>query len=268
MITREYDGHLLVVTQPHHAELAGQLAAHWGNEGFHEPEPALPMIRAANEHDNGWREWDNRPKIDPKEGLPYTFATISYVEHAKLYWRGMTLAAGEDPYEGLMVNMHGRGLYNQRYGTDLAMKRVPEGREEKAAVNRLVRDSELQRRRLMRRLATDSRYRNLVGEAQVWANYCLLQTFDRVSLHLCWKGLVPQEVQHVPTGYRKGEETSVNLYPEANGSVRLSPYPFEKKPFEVSVSGCLVPMKKYGTDEEFRESYYRGERVELKFKFM
>jgi len=25
-------------------------------------------------------------------------------------------------------------------------------------------------------------------------------------------------------------------------------------------------MKKYETDEEYRESYYRGERVELKFK--
>ncbi len=188
------------------------------------------MIRAANEHDNGWREWDNRPKLDPEEGLPYTFATLTYVEHAKLYWRGMVLAAEEDPYEGLMVNMHGRGLYNQRHGTDLAMKRVPEGREEKAAVNRLVRDSELLRRRLMKRLAADPRYRNLVSDAQVWANYCLLQTFDRVSLHLCWKGLVPQEVQHVPTGYRKGEETSVNLYPEADGSAHSGVSPGRPDP--------------------------------------
>ena len=266
MITREYDGQLLVVTQPHHAELAGQLAAHWGNEGFHEPEPLLPMIRAANEHDNGWREWDNRPTIDPKTGLPYTFATLSYVEHAKLYWRGMTLAAEEDPYEGLMVNMHGRGLYNKRHRTDLAMKRVPIGREEKVAVNRLVRESERLRKRLMKRLVADSRYKNLVSDDQVWANYCLLQAFDRISLHLCWKGLIPYGVQHVPTGYRKGEETSVNLTPESDGSVRLSPYPFKQSQFEVSVTGCLVPMKKYETDEEYRESYYRGERVELKFK--
>jgi len=266
MITREYDGHLLVVTQPHHAELAGQLAAHWGNEGFHEPEPALPMIRAANEHDNGWREWDNRPKIDPKEGLPYTFATISYVEHAKLYWRGMTLAAGEDPYEGLMVNMHGRGLYNQRYRTDLAMKRVPVGREEKVAVNRLVRESERLQKRLMKRLVADSRYKNLVSDNQVWTNYCLLEAFDRLSLHLCWKGLTPYEVQHVPTSYGKGEETSVNLTPQGDGSVRLSPYPFKQSQLEVSVTGCLVPMKKYETDEEYREAYYRGERVELRFK--
>src|SRR2546422_8828615 len=94
MITREYDGQLLVVTQPHHAELAGQLAAHWGNGGFHELEPLLPMIRAANEHDNGWREGDNRPTVDPKTGLPYTFATLSYGGHARIYWRRISVRTG------------------------------------------------------------------------------------------------------------------------------------------------------------------------------
>jgi hypothetical protein len=267
MITREHDGHLLIVTQPHHAELAGQLAAHWGNDEFQELEPVIAMIRAANEHDNGWREWDNRPTIDPSLGLPYSFATLTYVEHTKLYWQGIILAAEEDPYEGMIVCMHGRGLYNQRYQTDLAMKRVPQGTKEKIAVNKLVRASELLQKKLRRRLA-GSKYRRQASERQIWANYCLLQAFDRISLHVCWKGLVPYSVQHVPTGYGKGEEVTLNLEPMSDGAIRLSPYPFTKRPFEALATGCLVPLQKYETDEQFRENYYKGQRVELKFKFI
>ena len=268
MITRKYDGQLLIVTQPHHAELAGQLAAQWGNDGFQELKPGMAMIRAANEHDNGWREWDNRPTIDPEEGLPWSFATLTYVEHSKLYWRGILLAADEDPYEGLMVSMHGRGLYNQRYGTDLAMKRVAQGPGEKNAVKRFVKANELLQKKLRRRLAASSQYRSQASDRQIWANYFLLQAFDRIALHLCWKGLVPYGVQNVPKDYDKGEEVSLNLEPTGDGAIKLTPYPFMQKPFEASATGCLVPLQKYESDGQFREEYYRGRRIELKFKFM
>lgn len=267
MIVRQFDGQLLIVTQPHHAELAGQLAARWGNDGFKEPEPSIPMIRAANEHDNGWREWDNRPTVDTSEGLPWSFATLSYVEHTKLYLRGILLAADEDPYEGLIVCMHGRGLYNQRYRTDLSMKRLPQGRAEKIAVSKFVKASELLQKKLRRRLAASSQYRSQAGDRQIWANYFLLQAFDRIALHLCWKGLIPYAVQNVPKDYTKVEGISLNLDPASDGAIKLTPYPFTQRPFEVSATGCLVPLQKYESDEEFREKYSKGQRIELKFKF-
>lgn len=268
MITREYDSQLLIVTQPHHAELAGLLAANWGNEGFHLLEPAVPMIIAAREHDNGWREWDNRPTVDPAAGQPWSFATLTYVEHAKLYWRGMLRAANDDPYEGLMVSMHGRGLYNQRYHTDLALKRVPKDRKEKMAVNRVVKDSERLQKNLRRRLVASSDYRRHASDTQIWRNYCLLQVFDRLALHVCWKGQTPYTIHPVPTDYEKGKEHTLNFEPTGDGGFKVSPYPFKERPFEPSVTGFLVPLQKYESDEQFREAYYRAKRIELKFRFM
>ncbi len=267
MITREYDGQLLVVTQPHHAELAGLLAAHWGNGEFEELEPRGPMIIASREHDNGWREWDNKPTIDPVAGQPWSFATLTYVEHAKLYWRGMLRAAEDDPYEGLMVSMHGRGLYNQRYHTDLALKRVPKDQKEKIAVNKVVKDSELLQKRLKRKLLSSSEYRRQATEQQIWRNYCLLQVFDRLALHVCWKGQVPYTIHPVPTDYAKGKEHALNFEPTGDGGYKVSPYPFKERPFEPSVTGFLMPVQRYESDEQFRDAYYKGKRVELKFRF-
>jgi len=267
MITREYDGHLLIVTQPHHAELAGLFAAKWGNDEFQELEPSVSMIIASREHDNGWREWDNRPTIDLATGRPWTFANLTYVEHARLYWRGMLRATADDPYEGLMVSMHGRGLYNQRYSTDLALKRVPRDRYEKVAVSRIVRDSELLQKKLRRKLKASSDYRRQASDLQIWRNYCLLQVFDRLALHVCWKGQIPYTIHPVPADYDKGREETLSIEPTGDGGYKVSPYPFKERPFEPSVTGCLVPLQRYKNDEQFRDAYYSAKRVELKFRF-
>lgn len=267
MISREYHNKLLLVTQPHHAELAAQLAAHWGNDRFSKPEPLEPMILAAGEHDNGWREWDNRPTIDPEKGVPYTFATLSYVDHAKLYWRGILRAVEEDPYEGLMVCMHGVGLYKQRYGTDPSMTRQPRDKEEKLSVAKLISDGELLQKKLRKKLAATSHYRGMIDDARIWANYKLLQVFDRIALHLCWKGVVPYTVSPVPVSYNPSKEVTIMLTPKDDEHIELSPYPFHDNPVNASVRASVLPLRKYRTDLEFRQAYYIAETLDLSFKF-
>ena len=267
MISREDKNKLLLVTQPHHAELAAQLAAHWGNNLFSRPEPLEPMILAASEHDNGWREWDNRPRIDTDKGVPYTFATLSYVDHAKLYWRGILRSVEDDPYEGLIVCMHGVGLYKQRYGTDPSMKRVPQDAKEKVAAQKIIREGELLQKKLRKRLAASSAYKRFANDVHIWANYRLLQVFDRLSLHLCWKGVVPYTVSPVPLSYAPLKDVTVTLKPTDGGLIELSPYPFAEDPLNASVRARLLPLRKYKSDEQFREEYYGAEIVELSFKF-
>ncbi len=53
-----------LITQPAHAELAGMMAAHWGNEEFARPgnfaasadaeRLRREVVLAVTEHDNGW----------------------------------------------------------------------------------------------------------------------------------------------------------------------------------------------------------------------
>jgi hypothetical protein len=264
MITRVDGNDLLIVTQPHHAEMAAQLAADWGNDRFAVPDPMEPMILAAGEHDNGWREWDNRPTLNPAEGLPWTFANLDYVEHTKLYWRGVLRAAEEDPYEGLMVAMHYVGLYTQRYGTDPALKRQPATDAERAAVEQATTQGEQLQRELRKRLGGMPEYHTAASEPRIWANYKLLQTFDRLSLHLCWKGMIPYVLTNVPSGYA-GQEGEIQLQPADGNRMRLTPYAFARDPLHVTVQARRVPLRHYPNDREFREAYHRAARAPVNF---
>src|ERR1700736_6085702 len=116
MILSTLDGQLQMIRQPDHAELSGELAEHWGNDGFDRPEPFEPMVLAAALHDNGWEEWDNGPKVNPGTRLPYQFTEMPVQEHLAFYWRGVERVIAKDRYSGLVVSMHCAGLYNGRYG--------------------------------------------------------------------------------------------------------------------------------------------------------
>ena len=70
MILSAAEHGLRVILQTDHAALSGALAAHWGNAVFRRPEPTQAMLLAAAEHDNGWREWEDRPRVNPTTRRP------------------------------------------------------------------------------------------------------------------------------------------------------------------------------------------------------
>ena len=69
MIIAESDEHYRMITQNDHGDLAGQFAAHWGNEQFARLKPYQSMVLAAETHDNGWWDWDVYPSVD-EQGVP------------------------------------------------------------------------------------------------------------------------------------------------------------------------------------------------------
>ena len=118
MIFQQYRGHLLVVRQPDHGVQTGLFARHWGNEATPPFTPREPVIAAGTRHDDGWKAWEEEhPTLDPSTGHPWQFYTLTPHEHVPLYRRGIAMAAEHDPTTGLLVSMHGAGLYNDRYGT-------------------------------------------------------------------------------------------------------------------------------------------------------
>jgi uncharacterized protein DUF3891 len=54
MVGRYDESCPLLVSQVGHWQVAGLLAAHWGNDDFAPPTPFVPMALAAQEHDSGW----------------------------------------------------------------------------------------------------------------------------------------------------------------------------------------------------------------------
>lgn len=107
-----------------------------------------------------------------------------------------------------------------------------------------------------------------VSEESVRLNYRLLQTFDLLSLYFCCDGYAADELQEatlgpVPVSYEAASETNLRLMPTATGSVRLDPYPFDRDPLEVSVSGRIVRRRVGQTDADYRAAYFAAERTRL-----
>ena len=98
MLKTKQDDEWWLITQPAHAELAGQMAAHWGNDTFaspghfatstHPDRLKQEVLLAIAEHDNGWWEWEADPALSPDNALPQGLAeVVANPEHGMERWR-------------------------------------------------------------------------------------------------------------------------------------------------------------------------------------
>jgi uncharacterized protein DUF3891 len=191
MIVRDLGNAWQVVMQPDHADLSAAFARAWAT-------PLKPSLVIATErHDDGWAVWEQSPRVDD-DGKPVGFLDVDVRAHLAFYRAGIAAITEEDPDAGLLVSMHGAGIYKQRYGLDraLGLARAAEVQDE---VEAFVTEQEA-------KFGGDPK-----GH---WADYELLQLFDRLSLYFCMRDGEEAELQ----GYR--------IEPVAPWHVRLAPYPF------------------------------------------
>ena len=171
MIFQQYRGHLLVVRQPDHGVQTGLFARHCGNEETPPFTPREPVIAAGTRHDDGWQAWEEEhPTLDPSTGHPWQFYTLTPHEHVPLYRRGIAMAAEHDPTTGLLVSMHGAGLYNDRYGTFRLAERQFSPAEQ-ALVDEFLAEQALFQQSLAERVLGRQRHTHVTTDPQVWYNY-------------------------------------------------------------------------------------------------
>ena len=72
MVSPYDDARLLLVLQIDHSRVAGRLAGHVGNDGFATPRPYASTVLAAQEHDNGWWDWEIMPTLSER-GYPLDY---------------------------------------------------------------------------------------------------------------------------------------------------------------------------------------------------
>jgi len=254
MIVTASDGNLLLVRQTDHQVLSGLLADAWGNDRFARPQPFAPLVRAAYEHDNGWHAWEQAPKVDPATRRPYQFTDVPLEEHLAFYRQGIDELAARDPHAGLLVNLHCQGFHNQRFGTmpEAVMRAHPPERE--SALKRFMTGLQAQERDLGRRIAVDL--------ATLWAQYELLQFFDRISLYLCMPPLKPAELGPVPVD-SGCESLTLQLIPAGEGVVQVAPWPFRSPSLTVRVPARRVPDRAYADDDDFRNELGHSQTLDL-----
>jgi hypothetical protein len=221
MIVRDRGIDWQVVLQIDHEDLSGDLARAWRDRS----DRFSSVVTAAARHDDGWAVWERSPIVDRETGKPVNFLDVDVTSHLAFYRAGIAAVTEEDPYAGLLVSMHGAGIYRQRYGRDLSLglSRAAEAQE---LVDRFVAEQEA---------AYGARIAAVgVSDEERWRDYELLQLFDRLSLYFCMRdvetdGGEPVEIQ----GY------TVELL--APWRARIEPFPFVESPARFSLVRRVVP---------------------------
>src|SRR6185312_14864430 len=121
--------------------------------------------------------------------------------------------------------MHGAGIYRQRYGRDpgLGLSRAA---EDQALVDAFVAEQEAGYE--ARAAATGA------SDEQRWADYELLQLYDRLSLYFCLRDCENGAVDPV-------ELQGYTLELVAPWRVRIDPYPFGESPARFELVRRVLP---------------------------
>jgi len=211
VIVRDLGDAWQVVMQTDHADLSAAFARAWAT-------PLSPSLVVATErHDDGWAVWEQAPRLDDA-GKPVNFLEVDVRSHLAFYRAGIAAITEQDPDAGLLVSMHGAGIYRQRYGLDpdLGLAGAAEVQDE---VDAFVAEQE-------------AKFGGHPGDRQ--GHYELLQLFDRLSLYFCTRDVEAGEAAEVQ-GYR--------LEPVGPWHVRMSPYPFGDAPSRFSLVRRLLPKE-------------------------
>ena len=161
-------GEELVIGQPAHAWVSGQLARAWGNDAFPAPSPREPVCLAAEQHDVGWADADLAPLLDDA-GRPRSFLDVPRPAHLAI-WRGAAhRLLAQSRYAALLVSLHGTSLYERWVDPDAHPPDVAEA----------IRDYLTGQRGLQAELAAG------LDAEEVDRNRRLLLALDHLSLALC-----------------------------------------------------------------------------------
>jgi hypothetical protein len=254
VIVQKYRDRLLIVLQADHGKQTGRFAEGWGNEEFAPLERGELVVDAAKRHDNGWVTWDSVPSIAPDTEQPVQFFKIPRHEHVSLYGIGIHDAAIQNPYVGILVSMHGAGLYNDRYGTWRFKEQKLTDEERLLVDDFLAQQADLQK--LLGGLALDDPADDITADPRVWLDYKLLQVWDRLSLQFLLNLASDGEISPVPAG--ASADVAVRCENAGELTLKLTPYPFRDARMSFPVEARLLPDRRFRGPEDFFEEYLRA----------
>ena len=210
-----------LITQPDHAFFAAELLALWRTDGLPVHPRRADLLFATREHDNGWRELDAAPAVDPRNGIPRNFLSQPAELRQEVWSRGIERYMNERPAAALLIVQHALNLFR-----DAAAAR--EWADFVAGLNR--RRDEL--------LAETS-----TSEAKLLGDYAWLDLADRISLVAC--GALPGLEE--PDGRRVNRGAGT-----ATDRVTLAVQPFPLAGASTFKIPCrTVPARAYAGDADF-----------------
>jgi Protein of unknown function (DUF3891) len=244
MLHRHDENGLIVIGQPAHAWVSGQLARAWGNDRFGRFEPWEEVCLAAEQHDIGMAALDAQPELNADTGLPYSFAEMPRRTHVALWAAAAEMVVPQSRYAALLVSLHGTALYE---GYD-----SPENAD--LVREYLAREQTFQEA-LLASLRADERYARYSTLEVVARNRRLVARFDGISLALCHA----LQHEHVHEGVPTADgETTLTVTPvdgDASEYV-IDPWPFNEERVTLAYEGRR--LEGVFTNQEAMRTALRG----------
>ena len=219
MIVRRADDSLYLITQPDHAALAGRIMRQW--QPLFDAERRASILHAIEEHDNGWREADEAPTVDPGTGRIHDFMTAPVSVRQGVWPRGIARLA-DDPWAAALVAQHALTVYD-RYTSDLEW-------------GAFFRDLAVIRDEMIARTS--------LTLDQLKRDYDFVRIGDLISLIFCnqWR----QESYGAWTF--RGDGDRVTITPDA----------FNGREVPIAVAACVIADRRYGSESELAAALRAG----------
>jgi uncharacterized protein DUF3891 len=216
VIVRSDSDRIQLITQPDHARLARRIM-----------EGCVPLgsltrrdviLYAIQEHDNGWREEDAAPRINPSTGEIVDFVNAPADVRQRVWTRGVARLA-EDPWAAALVAQHAIVIYD-RFHSDPAWAPFFDAM-------RSARDSMI-----------PAAGRNTLDE--LLADYEFVRLADLTSLTFCtgW------------TGDQRFGDWTVRL----SGTRVLTPDVFGGAEIPIEITAKEIANRRFRSDDELRDA--------------
>jgi hypothetical protein len=240
----------MLITQPAHAWLAGELAAAWGNGSFAVPSPRAAVVMATRLHDIGWMAWDGAPRLD-EAGRPVNFLDTNLEETIPVWRRGVEQVALLDPYAALLISLHASTIFGRR----LARKADPP--EQEAAVREMLLEQEARQEALRQSLAGHPDYGPAVEPKRLRLAYRWLRLCDLLSLAVCADMLPPSGVfNHVPSA-SGSDYTSLDYEVREAFTLALNPWPLAEVALDLVIQVRRLNERSFSSRPAFLEALER-----------
>ena len=255
MLVRPDSRGAVVIGQPSHAWISGQLARAWGNERFGAVEPFEEVCLAAEQHDIGMATWDVEPPRNPESGLPVSFLQMAIRDHIDLWTLAPRRLLRQSRYAALLVSLHGTRLYANR-----DLRPLPES--ERSLVLEFLDGQRRLQHDLLETLRADPRTAASAADPVVARNSGLIATWDTLSLALCLD-YAPYTVKGVPAA---GAPVELALSEtDKPGRLSLDPWPFRADSLAVHCEGQRLDGT-YSNDAAMKEALAHAPWETLEFE--
>ena len=247
MLHRRCNHGTILISQPAHAWVSGQIGAAWA-DAF---EPHAEILLATEQHDVGWNDWEQRTSFNTTTGLPHAFLEMGTADHLAIWTNAGQRIEPMSALAALLVSRHGTGLY-ERFHTFEQVKREPQ-------VKAYLEREKATQRRLIERLRHGRGWGDLLSDEALERATRLIAAWDWLSLIVCMNESERGEVKDVPWG---NEAIDLQIVREEDDRWGVSPWPLAGRELTLVAEGHIM-AKPAASEAEMRAMLAEAEMVRV-----